>query len=99
MVDKTSHMFITGPEVIKEVTNEIVTFEDLGGARVHSAISGVAHFFARDEQEALNLTRRLLSYLPTNNAEDPPYQAPTDDPQPHGQRPGRHRARRPHGAL
>jgi len=80
MVDKTSYMFITGPEVIKEVTREAVTFEDLGGARVHNTISGVAHFFARDEREALGLVRRLLSYLPSNNAEDPPYRPPTDRP-------------------
>jgi acetyl-CoA carboxylase carboxyltransferase component len=80
MADKTSHMFITGPEVIKEVTSETVTFEDLGGARVHSSVSGVAHFFAKDEREALSLTRRLLGLLPANNAEDPPYVAPTDLP-------------------
>lgn len=80
MVDKISYMFITGPEVIKEVTREVVTFEDLGGARVHNTISGVAHFFARDEREACALVRQLLSYLPSNNAEDPPYRPPTDRP-------------------
>ena len=99
MVDKTSHMFITGPEVIKEVTNEIVTFEDLGGARVHSAISGVAHFFARDEQEALDLTRRLLSYLPSNNAEDPPAVATADPASRMDSALDEHRARGPHGAI
>ncbi len=80
MVDKTSYMFINGPEVIKEVTRETVTFEDLGGARVHNATSGVAHFFAGDEREALALVRRLLGFLPGNNAEDPPYRPPTDRP-------------------
>jgi acetyl-CoA carboxylase carboxyltransferase component len=78
MVDQTSHMFITGPEVIKQITGEVVTFEDLGGARVHNAVSGVAHFFARDENEALSITKRLLSFLPANNTEDPPARTPTD---------------------
>ena len=72
MVDKTSHMFITGPDVIKTVTGEDVGFEELGGAQSHQAKSGVAHFAAADEQDALALTRQLLSYLPSNNLEDPP---------------------------
>ncbi len=72
MVDKTSHMFITGPDVIKTVTGEDVEFEELGGAQSHQAKSGVAHFAAADENDALELTRQLLSYLPSNNLEDPP---------------------------
>jgi propionyl-CoA carboxylase beta chain len=72
MVDQTSHMFITGPDVIKTVTGEDVTFEDLGGARTHNTKSGVAHFLATDESDCLDLTRSLLSYLPSNNLDDPP---------------------------
>jgi propionyl-CoA carboxylase beta chain len=72
MVDQTSHMFITGPDVIKTVTGEDVTFEDLGGARTHNTKSGVAHFMAADESDCLELTKSLLSYLPANNVEDPP---------------------------
>ncbi len=72
MVDKTSYMFITGPDVIKAVLNQTVSFEELGGARVHNSTSGVAHFFARDEKECLQQMRKLLSYIPSNNTEDPP---------------------------
>ena len=72
MVDKTSHMFITGPDVIKTVTGEDVEFEDLGGARTHNSKSGVAHYMATDEADALEYTKALLSYLPSNNLEDPP---------------------------
>jgi propionyl-CoA carboxylase beta chain len=72
MVDQTSHMFITGPDVIKTVTGEDVTMEDLGGARTHNTKSGVAHFMAPDEAEALELTRALLAFLPSNNMEQPP---------------------------
>jgi propionyl-CoA carboxylase beta chain len=72
MVDQTSHMFITGPDVIKTVTGEDVTLEDLGGARTHNTKSGVAHFMSADEDEALELTRALLSYLPSNNLSEPP---------------------------
>src|SRR5580765_4575440 len=72
MVDQTSHMFITGPDVIKTVTGEDVTFEDLGGARTHNTKSGVAHFMSADEAEALELTRALLAFLPSNNMEQPP---------------------------
>ncbi len=79
MVDKTSYMFITGPDVIKAVLNQDVTFEDLGGARLHNSTSGVAHFFAKDEKECLEQIRRLLSYIPSNNMEDPP-QAPPRPP-------------------
>ena len=79
MVRDTSYMFITGPEVIRAVTHEEVTKEKLGGAMTHNATSGVAHFAAADDRDALALARDLLSYLPSNNLEDPP-EAPTDDP-------------------
>jgi propionyl-CoA carboxylase beta chain len=72
MVDQTSHMFITGPDVIKTVTGEDVEFEELGGAHTHNTKSGVAHFRASDERDCLELARDLLSYLPGNNLEDPP---------------------------
>ena len=72
MVDQTSHMFITGPEVIKTVTGEDVSFEDLGGARAHNTKSGVAHYMGSDEQDAIDYVKALLSYLPSNNLEDPP---------------------------
>jgi propionyl-CoA carboxylase beta chain len=72
MVDQTSHMFITGPDVIKTVTGEEVTFEELGGAQAHSVKSGVAHYQARDEDDCLDFARELLSYLPSNNMDDPP---------------------------
>ncbi|MCK5793609.1 MAG: acyl-CoA carboxylase subunit beta, partial [Anaerolineales bacterium] len=80
MTRGSSHMFITGPKVIKSVTHEEVDFESLGGAGVHSAKSGVAHFAADSEKDALKLTRQLLSYLPGNNTEPPPYVPPKDDP-------------------
>ncbi len=80
MVDKTSHMFITGPEVIKTVTGEEVTFEALGGALAHNEISGVAHFFANTEEECLAMVKTLLKYLPSNNVEDPPAVEITDSP-------------------
>jgi propionyl-CoA carboxylase beta chain len=79
MVEDTSHMFVTGPNVIKAVTNESVTFEELGGAMTHNLKSGVAHFATRDDLDCLRTIRRLLSYLPQNNEEDPPY-APSSDP-------------------
>jgi len=72
MVDKTSFMFITGPEVIKSVTREEVTQEDLGGGNTHNSRSGVAHFLAPDDAGCIALIRRLLGYLPLNNMEDPP---------------------------
>lgn len=78
MVDKTSHMFITGPEVIKTVTGEEVSFEALGGAMVHNQKSGVAHFLAKDEIDCFNQVRRLLSYLPSNNLDDAPVYACKD---------------------
>ena len=79
MVDQTSHMFITGPDVIRTVTGEDVEFEELGGARTHNSKSGVAHFMAADEQDCLDIARTLLSYLPSNNLEDPPvFDAPAE---------------------
>ncbi len=80
MVKETSYMFITGPEVIKAVTHEEVTKESLGGALAHNQKSGVAHFAAPDERGCILLTRELLSYLPSNNAEDPPVSPSDDDP-------------------
>jgi len=80
MADQTSNMFITGPEVIKTVTGEEVDFETLGGAVAHSSRSGVAHFVGTDEVCTLGLVRKLLSYLPSNNAEPAPAIEPTDDP-------------------
>jgi propionyl-CoA carboxylase beta chain len=80
MVKETSHMFITGPEVIKAVTGEEVTFEELGGALTHASRSGIAGFTAEDEQDCLAQVRYLLSFLPSNNLEDPPSYTPTDQP-------------------
>jgi methylmalonyl-CoA decarboxylase subunit alpha len=80
MTEGISNMFITGPEVIKAVTGEAVDAEQLGGALVHSELSGVAHFAAEDEDEAFTLVRKLLEYLPSNNAEPPPAAEPKDDP-------------------
>ena len=80
MVDGTSQMFITGPDVIKAVTGEDVTMEELGGAQAHNTKSGVAHFAATDEDDVLDLTRALLSYLPSNNLSEPPvYASPYAD--------------------
>jgi acetyl-CoA carboxylase carboxyltransferase component len=79
MVRETSHMFITGPEVIKTVTGEDVTMEELGGAQTHATRSGVAHFAADSEQECLEMVRELLSFLPQNNLDPPPF-VPTADP-------------------
>ncbi len=78
MVKGTSHMFITGPEVIKTVTHEDVNKEDLGGAMTHNATSGVAHFAAENDEDCLHRLRELISYLPSNNLEDPP-KLPTTD--------------------
>src|SRR5437762_1442448 len=80
MVKETSHMFITGPDVIKAVTGEAVGFEDLGGAMSHNAKSGVAHFACDDEDACLEDTRYLISFLPQNNLETPPRVLPTDEP-------------------
>jgi len=80
MVDKTSHMFITGPDVVKTVLGQEVTFEELGGAMVHSQASGVAHFIAKDEEHCIQIIKKLLSYLPSNYLEDPPAVDTGDDP-------------------
>ncbi|MGD0876935.1 MAG: acyl-CoA carboxylase subunit beta [Anaerolineales bacterium] len=80
MVEKTSHMFITGPEVVKAVTHQEVSFDQLGGAAIHRELSGVAHFTAPDEETLLSNVRWLLSFLPSNNLTTPPYQPPSDDP-------------------
>ena len=79
MVEGTSHMFVTGPNVLKTVTHEDVTFDELGGATIHNATSGVAHFAMPSEIDCLRQIRKLLSYLPANNMEDAPAE-PTDDP-------------------
>jgi propionyl-CoA carboxylase beta chain len=79
MVKDTSYMFITGPDVIKTVTHEEVTKEELGGAMTHNAKSGVAHFAADSDEHALRITRELLSFIPSNNMDDPPF-VPTNDP-------------------
>jgi acetyl-CoA carboxylase carboxyltransferase component len=79
MSKTNSYMFVTGPKVVKTVTGEIVTDDELGGAMVHGSKSGVSHFVAEDEQEGILLLRKLLSYLPQNNMEDPPF-VPTTDP-------------------
>jgi acetyl-CoA/propionyl-CoA carboxylase carboxyl transferase subunit len=81
MVKETSHMFITGPDVIKTVTGEEVTFEELGGAMTHATESGVASIIGEDDEDVLNRVRYLLSFLPSNNLEDPPAYATTDDPE------------------
>jgi acetyl-CoA carboxylase carboxyltransferase component len=80
MVEKHSYMFLTGPQVIKAVTGEVIDVESLGGAEVHTTISGTAHLATPTEHEALALCRRILGYLPSNNVENPPYLAPVDDP-------------------
>ncbi len=80
MVKNTSYMFVTGPDVVKSVTHEEVSFEDLGGASVHSATSGVCHMAAESEEDCLYLIRELLTYLPQNNMEDPPLKPAKDDP-------------------
>jgi acetyl-CoA/propionyl-CoA carboxylase carboxyl transferase subunit len=81
MVEGTSHMFITGPDVIETVTGEEVGFDELGGAKTHASESGVAHLTAADEEAAIDDIRYMLSYLPSNNVEDPPRVDPWDDPQ------------------
>ncbi len=79
MVENTSHMFITGPDVVKTVTGEDVTFEELGGAMAHNELSGVAHMAASSEADCLYLIREMFSYLPSNNMEDAPFKTTTDD--------------------
>jgi len=80
MVKNTSYMFVTGPNVVKTVTNEIVTSEELGGAMTHASKSGVAHFACENEAETIQKVRKLFSYIPLNNLEDPPMVACTDPP-------------------
>jgi acetyl-CoA carboxylase carboxyltransferase component len=78
MTDKTSYMFVTGPKVVKTVTGEDITTDDLGGAKVHASKSGVSHFLLEDEEEGIMIIRKLLSYLPSNNLEDAPMVECTD---------------------
>ena len=78
MTQGISHMFVTGPNVVKTVTHEEVTFEELGGAMTHAAKSGVAHFAGENEVDSLEITKKLLSYFPANNQEDPPFVEPAD---------------------
>jgi methylmalonyl-CoA decarboxylase subunit alpha len=80
MVKNTSYMFITGPDVIKSVTGEQITFEELGGAMTHNEKSGVAHFACENDEDTINRIKKLLSYLPSNNMEDPPVIPTGDDP-------------------
>lgn len=80
MVRGTSYMFITGPDVVKTVTHEDVSFDQLGGADIHAEKSGIAHFVADDDESCLRQMRKLFTYLPLNNMEDPPRLTPTDDP-------------------
>ncbi len=96
MVEGTSHMFITGPDVIKTVTGEDVTFEELGGAHTHASKSGVAHYQAASEEDAISYVRDLLSYLPSNNLEEPPAVAVATSAEVTARRRG---ARRPHPRL
>src|SRR5204863_8961260 len=79
MVKKTSYMFVTGPDVIRTVTHEEVTKEKLGGAETHNQVSGVAHFATESDEDCIALIRELLSYLPSNNLEEPPRVATSDD--------------------
>lgn len=83
IMTRSSYMFITGPEVLREVTNEKVNFDELGGAQVHNQKSGVAHFIAEDEEDSFRILRTLLSFIPSNNLENPPRIAPKDDPKRH----------------
>ncbi|MFC2042317.1 acyl-CoA carboxylase subunit beta, partial [Chloroflexota bacterium] len=80
MIDKISHMFITGPRIVKSVMGEDVTMEDLGGAKVHARISGVASFLVKTEDECFEQIKKLLGFLPSNNSESPPWRDTGDDP-------------------
>src|SRR5213082_3158176 len=80
MVEQTSYMFVTGPNVLKMVTHEDVTFEELGGAMVHNSTSGVAHFSCPSEADCIRMIRQLMSYIPSNNLDDPPRITPKDSP-------------------
>ena len=99
MTRDTSYMFITGPDVIKTVTHEEVTKQELGGAMTHNATSGVAHFVARDDAECLAMIRELMSFLPSNNLDDPPRRATSDPCRPRRCRARFARPRRSHAAL
>ncbi len=79
MTRETSYMFVTGPDVIKTVTHEEVTKQELGGAMTHNATSGVAHFVSRDDADCLAMIRELMSFLPSNNLEDPPRRVRVDE--------------------
>ena len=89
MVDGTSDMFITGPDVIKTVTGEDVTMEELGGARTHNTKSGNAHYMGADEDDAIEYVKALLSYLPQNNLDEPPTYDEVADTRVHRPRPRR----------
>ena len=78
MTDQSSYMFVTGPKVVKTVTGEDITTEELGGAEVHSTKSGVSHFLAENEEEGIAIIRNLLSYLPSNNLEEAPIEVCND---------------------
>ena len=78
MTEETSYMFVTGPKVVKSVTGEVVTAEELGGAKIHSTRSGVSHFLAKDDETNLLLIRKILSYMPSNNLEEAPILACND---------------------
>jgi len=80
MTRETSYMFVTGPDVIKTVTHEEVSKQELGGAMTHNEKSGVAHFVSRDDADCLAMIRELMSFLPSNNVEDPPRRATSDSP-------------------
>src|SRR6202044_63630 len=78
MVEGTSYMFVTGPDVIKTVTHEDVTKETLGGSVTHNSVSGVGHFMAPDDADCIRMIRELMTFLPQNNREDPPRKPSTD---------------------
>ena len=99
MVQNTSYMFITGPDVIKSVTHEEVTKDELGGAVTHNEKSGVAHFMAHDDAECLSMIRELLSFMPSNNLEDPPRKACTDPDRSRRRTARHHRSRRVESTL
>ncbi len=99
MVQNSSYMFITGPDVIKATTHEEVTMQELGGADTHATRSGVCHLDEPDDQSALIAVREMLSYMPSNNLEDPPFQAPKDDPGPPRSGAGLDRSRKSQQAL
>ena len=96
---ENSYMFITGPNVVKAVMQEDVSFEELGGGLMHSQESGVCHFLTADDRDCLDRVRQLLSYLPGNNQDDPPYVPPIDDPARLMHRTGETRAHRPAQTL